>query len=215
MGRGVNRRSLVIGAMVALPAAAGAGRAIAAPDAPSGVQALIDAHRAACALYDETTAAESAAEAAYLKTRPENWLPLPFGRGQVEYLSDSGMGPLNATSCAFATIRNCFSTLFLHGIDTALLEPINAVTDAEKTRIDAELGEAQAREEAFRRQCGYADVRDRAQAASEAEYDALTALINAAPADLAEARAKAVYLVTLLETVGVEREREMFLGLAI
>ncbi|MER9091525.1 hypothetical protein NKI34_10405 [Mesorhizobium sp. M0700] len=55
----LTRRTL-LGALAAIPAAAGPGRARSAADAPSGVQELIDAHRAARAsltaatvLYDE------------------------------------------------------------------------------------------------------------------------------------------------------------------
>jgi hypothetical protein len=205
----ISRRTL-IGAMAALPATAGPGRARSAAGTQSSIQALIQTHRAAHALYEEAGKLYSQAEAVYDQTRPENLVPLPFGRGSVDYQPFGSRN--NQIQSEFGVTRNCLKVMRRVAGD-ALADSIEAIIRAEEDRMVQILKDAEAREEAFCQSSGYAEARDRFDRAADAEYDALTALIRAAPADLFEAGMKAAYFATVVDNVGAERQQEMLASL--
>lgn len=171
------RRS-VLGGLAAMSAAALPGQALASPEAPSGLSALIDAHKAACDAYE-------AAESLYYRTMkeiPEARVSL-FPEGEPEGWRWGAL------------------TLSCHGDIDAFARWFGApFSNSEgfawwQENRTAALNAARAQRELACEAAGLDRLKLALEAASDAEFAAYDAVRDCHPADMAEVREKALYLI--------------------
>ncbi|OBQ58024.1 hypothetical protein EFV37_13105 [Mesorhizobium loti] len=169
--------------MAAIATGAGLQRAIAAPDAPSGVDALIDAHRAA-------RAALTAATEMYDKA--------------FEKVPDASVQLFSSMAASVVWSAEEIDKWAAAAVKHLKVSPDDAVTW--RCVMEDDLDQAKARRLAVAATVDLDRLEKAVEVASDAEWAAFQALRDYRPADMGEVAAKARYLISTIE-VDNEGER--------
>ncbi len=229
----ISRRT-ILAAMAALPASAGLGHAIAAPDTPSGLQQLIDGHRAALAAADAAYETFRQLDQAYERTAllvpvaidVDTWQALPAGTRRC----GNPKGHVDLRLLGEVDVRADISRLHRDLLDGFIANPgdrpgyIEAAMEmlrrSEETAL-ANLDRVVAEDRAAYEATGIPGAKAAVGRAEEAENDALEALLLHRPANVPEIATKALYLASIVDrgtivgAVDAERARRFLESLAV
>ncbi|MER9306795.1 hypothetical protein [Mesorhizobium sp. M0496] len=209
----INRRS-VIGALAAIPAAAGPGRALDAPEAPSGLEQLLDGHRAACAANDAAYAAYARLDEEY--GRPAMLVPVAFDVDTGETLPRSAQinpkGHIDMRRVGEDGVRAYITTFHrdLLGRFTAdvranepgYLDAATEVLRGSKEKALANVDRVVAEERAARVAAGLPAAEGKVEAAEAAEDETLEEILSYRPTNMGETAVKALYLAGVIDRGG-------------
>lgn len=221
----INRRSLM-GGIAAIPAVLTTGAALASPDTPSGLEQLIDVHRAACVANDTAYATYARLDEEY--GRPAMLVPVAFDIDAVEALPRGSRscgnpkGHVDIRQLGENEVRAYITTThrellgwFTAGARAGVPGYLDAVTDLLRGSEEMALENVDrvvAEERASRVAAGLPAAEAKVEAAERAEDNALEAILIHRPTNMGETAVKARYLAGVIDRGGhladaVETER--------